>query len=249
MLTFPRPGDKVRWYQIDGFAYPSVTTVLDALPIEQSLREWKRNREDSAAYTKRRQVIGTTVHYRCQCYFYKTFGPEAGIEYPELEYGTDNEKVVLTMEDYDLINLKYEYFLEWVREHKPMPLDVERRVHSAEFGFAGRPDLRARLKDGLIWLVDFKTGASVRKNYPAQLSAYKQAFEEVGKPIDKLGVLNLFPDNPEVHPTFDFHWTKGNWRLFERAMKYFYAQVRNVQAFAPWTARYGEMVSKLEVSA
>lgn len=239
----------MRWYTIDGVAYPSVTTILDALPIEQGLREWKRWRPDHEEYVRRRQVIGTTVHYRAHCYFYKAFGPLYGVAAPHLEYGEENEKVILTMDDYDLINVKYDYFLEWVREFEPVPLDVERPIRSLEYGFAGSPDGRFRLKDGLIWVIDFKTSGSVKKNYRAQTSAYKQGFLEENKIVDKMGILNLFPDNPAIHPTFDFHRTDGDWNLFQRALKHFRAQVKNIRAHDSWSQRYGSVVDKLEVSA
>ena len=88
-------------------------------------------------------------------------------------------------------------------------------VGSAEFGYAGRFDIVAKLRGtkyvskcypkrsslvetlppGARWMLDLKTSKAVYPSYHLQLGGYEGAFEEDGyKPVDQTGVVRVTAD-------------------------------------------------------
>lgn len=82
-------------------------------------------------------------------------------------------------------------FADWFNKTKPKVLKTETTVVSEEFGFAGTVDLVCEI-DGLIYIIDFKTGQNIWTEYELQLSAYRRAFaEQSGIKPDRLAILQV----------------------------------------------------------
>lgn len=89
--------------------------------------------------------------------------------------------------DYDpIIEGQVKACKRFFAEVKPVVLDVERKLFSLKYGFAGTYDLRCGL-NGSVTMVDFK--ASFSKSLPYQLSAYAILHDEIpGYSLIKSGV-------------------------------------------------------------
>ena len=103
----------------------------------------------------------------------------------------------------------------WLNEHKVKPLEVEAFLINETLEFGGTCDLIAEI-DGVVWLLDWKTGGSVTQpdgtvydEMRLQLAAYAHA-EFIARPGD-----------PERHPVPGIerygilHVTDGGTRLYE----------------------------------
>jgi len=90
--------------------------------------------------------------------------------------------------------------LKWYVEWQPSFVSTEVQVVSATHKFAGRYDIRARVKD-VLCLIDLKTSKRVyeEQHFP-QLMGYEIASVEMGfPPTEEQYVLNTHPDG-----TYDF---------------------------------------------
>jgi len=70
-----------------------------------------------------------------------------------------------------------EAFWQWVEQHKIEPIAVERRVFSERYRYAGTCDFFGRI-DGILSVLDFKTGNGVYDEVWWQTSGYEMALQE-----------------------------------------------------------------------
>jgi hypothetical protein len=73
-------------------------------------------------------------------------------------------------------------FLDWRNEAKPEIIAAETVIFSDIHGYAGTVDLVCRI-DGVPYVIDFKTGKQVWKEYELQVSAYRMALENGENPL------------------------------------------------------------------
>ena len=155
---------------------------LAALPLSGRLRELEHaawNRRDAAA------LRGTEIHDLGE----RLVAGEA-VEIPEAHVGPVNA---------------YARFLD---RFDVQPTLVERPVANVSHWWAGTFDLRARLRDGVDWLLDLKTGKGVYESHALQLAAYAHAeiYLDVDgevrpwSPPERCGVVHLTPDSAELVP-------------------------------------------------
>jgi hypothetical protein len=69
-------------------------------------------------------------------------------------------------------------FMVWLRGQEYEIIAGDTVVASMDYGYGGRLDAIARDKNGDLVLLDWKTSNALRDEYPLQVSAYAQAFEE-----------------------------------------------------------------------
>lgn len=100
-------------------------------------------------------------------------------------------------------------YLKFVHDWKPEELYVERPVFSAQWKYAGTPDLFARLVDGRLWLLDWKTSEKgIFLDHVLQLAAARYADflldendQVVPVPqVDAAGCVNLRADGYDLVP-------------------------------------------------
>ncbi len=92
----------------------------------------------------------------------------------------------------------FSIFEKWAKEVKLTPILVEQTVYSLTHGYAGTMDLLAEV-NGVLTLVDFKTGKAVYSEAHLQNAAYRFALREMGHGDTKQGVIVRLPKN-EVDP-------------------------------------------------
>ena len=188
----------IRFYQVNGQSYPSITTCISRQRSKQKgLQDWReRVGPDAASHISRTAAMrGTAFHTLCE------------------EYVNGN----------DIEHLKSKHFLAWhmfgelkshINEHLDGVVLQETTMHSDEYKVAGRSDLIAEW-DGKLSIVDYKTTTKMKKpewiqDYFVQCTAYAKMFEEhTGYSVDDLviamvaedGQVELFKSKTKLHLT------------------------------------------------
>lgn len=161
--------DGHRFYEIDGSAYPSVTTILSIKKTEE-LKEWRSKvGEDVANWEMRRAANrGNALHTLVEQY---------------IKGETPTVRDVLPLGMFRLLKpyinkIDNVHFLEQV-------------MYSKKLTIAGQSDCIAEY-DGKLSVIDFKSANKERQeswieNYFLQTTAYGMMYEELfGKPIEQI---------------------------------------------------------------
>ena len=215
-----------RFYDIDGATYPSVTTILQiigkpqlipwAARVEREMviaeagklyerfldEDPKLSPGSSASFCLRLQEalgkekahtkelakageIGTQVHalieFTLRMELLEKVGPSPALE--------------------TKAQFAYASWQKWRQSVRFKPVMVEFTVVSKKYGYAGTADLLAEV-DGVLTLVDWKTGKSVYKEAHLQNAAYRQAVREMGLGDPQQGLILRLPKT-ETDPDFE----------------------------------------------
>ncbi len=211
-----------RFYHVDGVDYPSVTHILSCLN-KPALVNWAASEErklvsavaadvhqefaelkvtDRAKYLALLETrlgtekahrktlaaasdIGTQVHHLIEWQMRKQLHLPVG---PSPVVSDDAQWAVMAFED-------------WATAVQLEPLAVERIVYSASHGYAGTLDLLARV-EGVVTVVDFKTGKAVYPEAFLQNVAYQMAVGELGIDQPQRGVIVRLP-KVQTDPAFE----------------------------------------------
>lgn len=203
-----------RWYTVNGQRYPSVTTILGCIH-KPALVGWAASEErkaviEAAASLHGRLVteglllpasvyrttldcelgkvkqhvktmeaaqdIGTQVHSRIEWTLRVLLGqvvpPEPVISDPAL--------------------VAFMAWEDWAKSVRLEPLFVETTVYSVTHRYAGTMDLLARV-NGVVTLVDWKSGKSIYPEAFLQSAAYQMAAREMGLPAPQDGLIVRLP--------------------------------------------------------
>ena len=130
---------------------------------------------DSSKKTEKIKVdaglVGTVVHGLVEDYL-------KGKEIPE----QTDKKVIACWNN----------FLKWWDKQEYTPVEIEKKIYSKNFNYAGTLDLVVKDKEGKLVLIDIKTSNSVSFDYHLQLNSYKFAYEEETKsPISSALIVRL----------------------------------------------------------
>lgn len=211
-----------RFYHVDGQDYPSVTHILGCL-AKPALINWAASEErklvsavaadihqefatlqvsDRGKYltllesrlgkekAHRRTLakagdIGTQVHHLIEWQMRARLRLPVGSEPVVVD---DAKWAVMAFED-------------WAKSVSLEPLAVERIVYSASHGYAGTLDLLAKV-EGVVTVVDFKTGKAVYPEAFLQNVAYQMAVGELGIDQPQRGVIVRLP-KVQTDPAFE----------------------------------------------
>jgi len=199
-------------------SYPSVTTILKALPEPIALTIFKR-RPDAEEYTARRAMIGTTGHFFFESQCAKSL-PDHKLELEKVAYDEYLNKD--SMNAIGNINRK---ILGVMKKHDFEPISLEDPVWSNMLQVAGRVDYRGYL-NGKKVILDLKTARAFHdetktkyrerldymkdhggkappnffSKFALQLSTYKQCYKEVFNwQAEQLWILRVNENNkPEL---------------------------------------------------
>lgn len=203
-------------YEIDGFQYPSVTTVIRDILRKEGLEIWMAGTMYDALkykrYLTKRQAIDIL------------FKPSS----IEMEIGTAVHSIVEhhenTEEYLKLIPDDFLGYMEayraFVKEYGFEDISKEQTLASKKYGFAGTYDRFGRLKSGKNALIDIKTGKDLYPEVYLQLSAYKQLIiENNNVEVDEIGGLLLrangtfkYEPGEDILPVFLGLKTAWDWR-------------------------------------
>lgn len=186
-MTDKRNQRRGGFYWVENVPYVTVTTVLKAIN-KPALQYWfgreiylamvrdptlGQKEAMSAPYKKsdKAKKRGTDVHLIVE------------------NFKETGEKITGIPDD---IKKYAEAFYSWIKDYKVTIVDTETTVTSKKYMYRGTADMRVKLNgDKGVMLIDVKTGKGIYDEVQLQLSAYKQAFEEEGQKIDRMGVLLL----------------------------------------------------------
>ena len=169
--------DGMRFYEVDGKAYPSVTTVLGAIP-KPGLIAWRKNVGEEAAKWEMNRAArrGSATHTLVEQY---------------LKGETPSIRDVLPLGMFRLIK---PYVVQIDNIHL-----LEHQMYSKKLTIAGQVDCVAEF-NGKLSVIDFKSANKERQeawveNYFLQTTAYAIMYEELfGKPIEQIVVLLVAED-------------------------------------------------------
>lgn len=191
---------KFRFYEVEkGVYYPSVTTILEhGLPTAPELITWFKQNGFMSDYLARSAAEeGTTVHNAIESLL---------------------QGAILSYENYKGRDHLWEMILKYAffhTKHVVEVFDVESMGVSHELKTAGTRDLRARLTDGKIWLIDFKTSNYHHDKMSYQTYAYKKMCEEEGVQVDARGVLHFKAKTRGPDKTKKGNIQGKGWKLIE----------------------------------
>lgn len=153
-------------------SYPSVTTILEMIPKDPFLEQWK---DKEGAYTVNQvlyeaSVSGTKVHNAIEelCIEHQMSGTA------NLTWFDDNGFKKYKTHEWEGILRFCDFFNNYVEE----VLLTESKLKSDKLFVSGTVDNVFRLKDQRIALVDHKFANNLSDKYSIQSWAYKEMFEE-----------------------------------------------------------------------
>jgi len=200
--------DGMRFYEVDGKAYPSITTVLGVQP-KPGLDAWRKNVGEEAAKWEMSRAArrGKTTHTLVEQY---------------LKGETPSTRDVLPL---GLFALLKPYLKQIDNVHC-----LETILYSKKLTIAGQVDCIAEY-NGKLSVIDFKTANKERndawnENYYIQTTAYSLMYEELfGTPIEQIVILMASEDGAArvfVKDRKEFE------PKLEEAIKYFYKYYENL---------------------
>ena len=158
---------------------PSVTTLLEAYPKGAQYTIWlKQVGMNASQILKEAGEIGSNVHG----------GIDQYVKYGKLFFLSQEGNELWKWEEWELICKAMEFFAIY----KPEIIVHEFSFASDELGYGGTIDMICRI-NGLIYLIDYKSGNGIYESHYLQLAAYKKAWELLNPqyPINVCGLLHL----------------------------------------------------------
>lgn len=162
----------------EGVYYPSVTSILNAAPMDPFMVSWLQDMGKNAEIVRDRAAReGTAVHEAMEDLVSgKTIKWQD--EYGNAKYNLQVWQMILRGFDFH-------------QTYKPEIISAEQFLYSDKYHYAGTTDLLCKL-GGYVWLLDYKTSNHISLTYRMQLAAYAKALEELrGIHVDKCGIVWL----------------------------------------------------------
>ena len=170
----------MRYYEINGDLYPSVTTALSIIR-KPYLERWRGNLGNTEADYVLHEAgdLGTDVHKACEAI-------NMGMTLSEAFC------YVSTPEAMEMVSA----YMEWFAKNIDTILLSEEIVYNTTYRYAGRLDLLATISgDNSPSIIDVKTGSSFTDT-PLQLAAYQKPLEQRGYTIGRRLVVHLSKKDP-----------------------------------------------------
>ena len=101
-------------------------------------------------------------------------------------------KKIPNQSDKKVINC-WNLFLDWWNTQEYEVVELEKKIFSKKYNYAGTLDLVLKDKQGNLVLADIKTSNSISFDYALQLNAYRQAYEEETKNKISKGLIIRLP--------------------------------------------------------
>ena len=196
----------------DGQIVPGATTVLSVL-AKPALIHWAWDLGmkgiDYKKYRDKAASIGTLAHYLVECDL-------SGVTPDISTYSPDEIELAE--------NCLLSYY-EWRKNKQVKPLHIELPLVSEKYKFGGTIDFYGEI-DGVITLLDLKTGKAIYTEHTMQLSAYNKLLKEHDFPVQKIRVLRIGRDETEgfEEQIKTIKQLKPYWEAFKGALGVYYAQ-------------------------
>jgi len=149
-----------------GEIVPSVTTIIGLLSKPQLIEwAWKQgiNGQDIHKIKDRTADAGSLAHQMI-------------LDFLKLQRTDTSE---YSKDIIDLAENSFLSFLEWQKHKTIEPILIEASLVSEKYKYGGTLDFYGKI-DGILTLVDWKTGSGIYDSYVYQLSAYRNLLVENG---------------------------------------------------------------------
>lgn len=173
ILQITLPGE--RWYIRDDKERPSSTWKSSCWPKSQPYYKWlaETGWDEAQALKKAGGIRGTVTHRAID---EMVSGATIDFNSKVLDPETERERDYTIDEITCIISAS-----DWWKKANPLVLAHEFVVLSDKYNFGGTVDLLC-LINGELWIIDYKTSASIWKEYELQISSYKH------------GVIEMWPE-------------------------------------------------------
>ena len=109
-----------------------------------------------------------------------------------------NGKEVPKQSDPKVVNC-WNAFIDWWNKQEYEVVELEKKIYSKKYNYAGTLDLICKDKKGNLVLMDIKTSNFITFDYFLQLNAYKFAYEEeTGSKVSKSFIVKLSKKDAEI---------------------------------------------------
>lgn len=191
------------YYEIDGVKYPRVTRILQVIE-KPGLARWRGRVGNLEA--DRKQVEGSDFGTR----FHEVCG--------EIHQGMHMQRG--WQPPGDMRHMAFNY-ISWLHQNVKDIIIQEQVVHSIEHGYAGKPDLVARLLDDkLPSVVDIKTSKYPSIDWPLQLTAYREALAEEGHATERRLIVQVMKTPPYDILMYEYTDHEGDAEVWRNVLNY-----------------------------
>ena len=176
-----------RKYTINEAEYPSVTTILDVLDKSQALIPWALNCfESKILETNGLSKTDNGVIEISTDDISKAKKEYKDVSQTALDIGTQIhdliEQYLKTGKDpfkelKDEVTNGFLAFLEWEKDNIESWIESEAVTVNETWGYAGTLDAIAKMKDGRVMVIDFKSSKGFYSGYDMQIASYRYARE------------------------------------------------------------------------
>jgi len=180
-----------------GIRVPGVTTILYILN-KPALVKWANNLGlqgiDSSKYRDKMADIGTLAHLMIMEHLSRK-------KQDYSEYSKD---------DIDKAENCLLSFYEWEKTNKIEPILIETPFVHEDFDYGGTIDCYCKL-NGVLTLIDFKTGKALYDEMFYQVAAYYLLLKDNGKEVKQIRILRIGRDENEgfedrLCKNLNYHW-------------------------------------------
>jgi hypothetical protein len=178
----------LRFYEFEGASYPSITTIIKLISVNDALMQWANymgfKRRDIKTVQEETASFGTLIHSHLQSIV------DPRIEKPELP----KDSIIR----YDL-EKTINHFNAFIKDVEYETLYTELPMVSKDLGYGGTADWVVKINDK-IYLMDFKTSKMPRATMYLQLGGYYNLFKEIGIELDIGAIINVNINGCAFHP-------------------------------------------------
>ncbi len=168
---------RVVYVDSQGVKVPGATTVISMLAKPQ-LITWANRLGlqgiDSTKYVDNLAEVGTLAHYLIMCHYKNEVADTSDFSENQVELA---QNCLLS-------------YANWESSHTVEPIMIETSMVSEIYKYGGTFDFYGKL-DGLLTLLDDKTGKALYPEAMYQLAAYKNLLEEHGYPVEQCIALRI----------------------------------------------------------
>ena len=105
-------------------------------------------------------------------------------------------------------------FVKWWEKSRYEVVELEKKIYSSKWDYAGTLDLIVKDEKGSLVLIDIKTSNSISFDYYLQLNAYKVAYEEETKQKIRKALVVRLPKKDSEIEFRDIPLTKDLFKAF-----------------------------------
>ena len=178
-----KPSARIVYKDSEGNKVPGATTVI-AILAKPQLITWANRLGldgiDSTKYVDNLADVGILAHHLILCHHRD--------EVPDMGDFSENQ-----------IELAFnclKSYANWESTHTIKPLLIEQPMVSDTLRYGGTPDLYCEM-DGMLTLLDFKTGKALYPENMYQLAAYRNLLMDYGNRVDQCIALRIGRDDSE----------------------------------------------------